>query len=183
MKIETDRLIIRDYVEEDFNSIRRLILDDDGQPYFQNIGIETLDKIKENIDELIKESQSENKTRSFFAIIMKETNEYIGEIGYTIIGDSLDGKVANLEYAISPIHWGNEFSVEAAKGIINYAFNKDNIIKIEKECKKDDIDGQKVMEMLGMIQKSEIDKSVISNSELSDTVEYQILKEEWELVN
>lgn len=182
MKIETGRLMIRDYVEEDFNSIRRLICDDEGQPYFENMGIDTLDTIKENIHELIKESQSENKTRCFFAIIMKETNEYIGEIGYTIIDDSLDGKVANLEYAISPIHWGNDFAIEAAEGIINYAFNQDNIIKIEKECKKDDIDEQRLMEALGMIQKGEIDKSVISDSELSDIVEYQILKEQWELV-
>lgn len=182
MNIETDRLIVRDYVEEDFNLIGRLICDDNGEAYFPNIGIETIDKVKENIYELIKESQLENRTRYFFAIIMKETNEYIGEIGYTIIDDTLDGKVAKLEYTISPIHWEKDFSIESAKGVINYAFKQGNIIKIEYECKKDDIDTQRVVESLGMIKKDDIDKPVLPNSEISDKIEYKILKEEWELV-
>lgn len=182
MNIKTDRLIIRDYVEEDFNLISKLICDENGEAYFSNLGINAIDKVKENIYELIGESHLENRTRYFFAIIMKETNEYIGEIGYTIIDDSLDGKVAQLEYTISPIHFGKDFLVEAAKGVIDYAFKQGNIIRIENECKKEDIDAQRIIENIGMIKKEEIDKPVILNSELSDKIIYQILKEEWELV-
>lgn len=182
MNIETERLIVRDYVEEDSNLIGRLICDDNGEAYFSNIGINTIDKIKENIHELIKESQLENRTRYFFAIIMKETNEYIGEIGYTIIDDSLEGKVAILDYTISPVHWEKDFSIEASKGVIDYAFKQGNIIKVEYECKKDDIDAQRVIESLGMIKKEDTDKPVVLNSEISDKIEYQILKEQWELV-
>ncbi|WP_238881500.1 GNAT family N-acetyltransferase [Clostridium sp. YIM B02551] len=179
IKLETERLIIRDHIEEDINSLHSLISNDEAMYYLPEIRTNTLDKSKENLYEAIKESKMEKRTKFFFGIIIKATNEYIGEIGYTVIIDSAEGKVVNLGYFILPKFWGKGFVTEAAREVINYAFSQEDIIKIETGCVTENVGSEKVMKKLGMIKEGESKQHVLLNSQLLDRVEYRLLKKEW----
>lgn len=179
VKIETERLIIRDHIEQDINLLHRLLSDDKAMYYLPDIKTNNLDESKLNLSEAIKESQLKNRTKYFFAIIMKETNQYIGEIGYTVTVDCSYGKVIGLGYFILPIYWGKGIVTEAAKEVINYAFHQYDIVKIETGCIKENIASEKIMKKVGMTKEAEYRKHVLLHSELRDRVEYGLLKEEW----
>ena len=179
IKMETSRLLIRDHVEADIDSLHKLLSDEETMYYLQDIRTKTLDESKQNLYEAIKESRLNNRTKYFFAITMKETNEYIGEIGFTVKIDCSHGKVAELGYFILPGYWGKGIVSEAAKEVIDYAFDKCNVIKIETGCIKDNIGSESVMKKLGMIKEAEFKKHVLLDSKLYDRVEYRLLKEEW----
>jgi len=182
VKIETDRLIIRDHIDQDVDSIHILLSDEKAMYYLPDIKTDTLDESKQNLYEAIKESQLQNRVKYFFAITMKETNQYVGEIGYTVtVGCSL-GKVVNLGYFILPIYWGKGIVTEAVKAVISYAFNHSDIVKIETGCIKENIGSERVMKKAGMVKEAEFRKHVLLHSELRDRVEYRLLKEEWELL-
>lgn len=179
VKIETDRLIIRDHIEEDIDALHSLLSDEKAMYYLPDLKTDTLDESKENLYEAIKESNLENRTKYFFAIIQKGTNQYIGEIGYTVIIDSSYGKVVNLGYFILPSYWGNGLVTEAARAVIDYAFKESDVIKIETGCVKENIGSEQVMKKVGMTKEAELVKHVLLHSELHDRVEYRLLKEEW----
>ncbi|MBL4932019.1 GNAT family N-acetyltransferase [Clostridium paridis] len=179
IKLETERLIIRDHIGEDINSLHGLISNNEAMHYLPEIRTNTLDESKENLYEAIKEANLENRTKFFFGIIIKETNEYVGEMGYTVIIDSEEGKVVNLGYFILPKFWGKGFVTEAAREVISYAFSQEDIIKIETGCIAENVGSEKVMKKLGMIKEGEFKQHILLNSKLLDRVEYRLLKKEW----
>jgi len=179
--IESDRLIIRDHIEEDLNSMHKLLSNEKAMLYLPDIKTNTLDESKNNLYEAIKESKLENRRKYFFAIILKDTKEYVGEIGYMVTLESTDGKVVNLGYFISPNYWGKGIVTEAAKAVINHAFSQRDIIKIETGCIKENLGSEKVMKKVGMVKEGEFKKHVLLNSELRDRVEYRLLRDEWKL--
>lgn len=180
VKLDTNRLTIRDHKEEDIASMHVLLSDEKAMYYLQDIKTNNMDESKQNLYEAIKEAQLENRTKYFFAIIEKETNEYVGEIGFTVIINSLEGKVVNLGYFILPRYWGKGIVTEAAEAVIEYAFCETNTIKIETGCIKENIGSERVMQKVGMVKEAELKKHVLLYSCLQDRVEYGLLKEEWE---
>ncbi|SKC73948.1 GNAT family N-acetyltransferase [Maledivibacter halophilus] len=182
VKIETKRLIIRDHLEKDTDSIHKLLVDEKAMYYLQDIKTKNMDQSKQNLYEAIKESKLENRTKYFFAIIMKDTDEYIGEIGFTVIIDFSYGKVVELGYFIRPKFWRRGIVTEAAREVIKYGFNEAGVIKIESGCIKENIGSERVMKKVGMIKEGEFKKHMLLDGKLYDRVEYRLLKEEWELL-
>lgn len=182
IKIETERLLIREHILEDLNGLHRLISDEKAMYYLPEIKTATLEESKQNLYEAIKEANLENRSKYFFAIVNKEANAYIGEIGFTITIDTCNGKVVNLGYFILPDYWGNGYVTEAVKSVINYAFSRGDIIKIETGCVKENFCSENVMRKAGMIKEAELLKHVLLHSKLHDRVEYRLLREEWERV-
>lgn len=180
VSIETTRLLIRDHEEKDTDSLHKLLSDEKAMYYLPDLKTNTLDESKQNLYEAIKESKLENRTKYFFAIIMKETQQYVGEIGFTVTVDSSYGKVVNLGYFTLQNYWGKGIVTEAAREVINYAFTNANVIKFETGCAKENIGSEKVMIKLGMIKEADLKNHVLLHSKLHDRVEYRILKEEWE---
>lgn len=180
ISIETDRLIIRDHIEKDIYPLHKLLSNDKAMYYLPELKTNSLDESKLNLYEAIKESNLENRTKYFFAITDKENNEYIGEIGYTIIIDCSGGKVVNLGYFILQNFWGKGIVTEAAKAVINFAFTQGDVIKVETGCIKNNIGSEKVMKKIGMIKEAEYKNHILLHSVLYDRVEYRLLKEEWD---
>lgn len=182
VRLETDRLIIRDHVESDISSLHKLLINEKAMYYLPEIQTNNMDESKQNLYEAIKESKLENRTKYFFAIILKDTNEYIGEIGFTVLINCEYGKIVELGYFIKPIFWGRGVVTEAAKEVIKYAFDQADAIKIETGCIKDNIGSEKVMKKIGMIKEAELKKHVLLDSKLYDRVEYRLLKQEWKKI-
>ncbi len=179
INIQTSRLIIRDHIEEDIDFLHKLLSDEKTMYYLPDIKTNTMDESKENLYVAIKESKLEKRTKYFFAITIKETNDYVGEIGFTVTTDSKHGKIVELGYFVMPSYWGKGIVTEATKGVIDYTFNNTDVIKIETGCIKDNIGSEKVMKKVGMIKEAEFKKHVLLHSKLYDRVEYRLLKEEW----
>lgn len=180
IEIRTERLIIRDYVEEDIDGLNELISDEKVMFYLPDIKTKNIDESRENLRISIEEANSLKRTKYFFAIVNKNTHEYIGGIGFTKTVECELGNIMNLGYFIREIYWGKGIVTEASKAIISYAFNNLNTIKITTGCIKNNIGSEKVMKKLGMIKEAEYKSHVLLHSKLYDRVEYRLLKEEWE---
>lgn len=182
VKIETPRLIIRDHIEQDIDSLHLLLSDEKAMYYIPDLKTTTLDESKENLYEAIKESKLENRRKYFFAITMKETKDYIGEVGFTITIDCPQGKVATLGYFILEKYWGKGIATEATKAVIDYGFFHVGIIKFEVGCVKNNAPSENIMKKLGMIKEAEYKKHVYMHGNICDRVEYRLLKTEWESI-
>lgn len=117
------------------------------------------------------------KSKPAFAIVLDET--VIGEINLRI-----DERRQNAEmgYAIARAHWGNGYATEAARAVVNWAFEALCLAKIYAVAIVDNERSWRVMERIEMTKEGVLRSEVPgrNSSQRHDMVYYGILREEWE---
>jgi ribosomal-protein-alanine N-acetyltransferase len=147
--------------------------------YLPDIKTSGIEESKENLMKAIKEANAKNRKLYFFRIEKKDIKEFIGEIGYTVIEETPFGKIVNMGYFTKEKHWGQGYTTEALKKIIEYAFNENNVYRISTGCIKENAGSEKVMIKCGMIKEAEFKEYKLHENKLKDRVEYRLLKHEW----
>lgn len=87
------------------------------------------------------------------AITLKRTGEIVGTIG---IGITKQHSRAELGYWIGHEYWGNGYCTEAAKAIIDYAFNVVKLHKITSRFMEVNPASGRVMEKAGMTREDKL---------------------------
>jgi ribosomal-protein-alanine N-acetyltransferase len=176
IEIITKRLLIRDHIEEDLNSMHEILSNKKIMFYLPEIKTKNINESRNSLYIAINEANSNNRTKYFFAIIDKVTQDYIGEIGLT---KTIESNVMNLGYFIKETYWGKGIVTEASREVISYAFSNLDALKIETGCIVDNKASERVMNKLGMIKNVELKRHVLLHKKLYDRVEYKLMKEEW----
>jgi len=178
VRIETERLIIRDNIESDLDDHHRLISDQEIMSYLSDIHTHSLEESKKNLKFSIEESQKKDaRSCYFFAMIDKKDNTYIGAIGLTLLDQNETGGNAELGYFILKEFWNKGYTTEAAKAVISFGFNKLKIHKITTGCTLENTRSEHIMKKLGMEKEAHLKKHICHNNEWKDRVEYALFKE------
>ncbi|TFB24090.1 N-acetyltransferase, partial [Filobacillus milosensis] len=98
LKISTDRLIIRDHIEEDLYPMHELLSSRKEMYYLPELRTTSIEVINQNLQVAINESKTNKRSKFFFAIIDKNTGDYIGEIGFIRKSKSIFGDIMELGY-------------------------------------------------------------------------------------
>lgn len=179
IRLETERLILRDHVYEDLETMHQLLSDPSVMYYLQDIQTHDMEETMENLKTAIKAVDEKPRTK-FFLRIEYKNGRYIGEIGFTVRLDTPLGKIVELGYFILPEHWGKGIVTEAAREVMRFAFEETDVIKLEVGCIKDNKGSEGVMKKLGLIKEAEFVMKVWHDNQLKDRVEYRLTREEWQ---
>jgi len=179
IQLFTERLTIRDYVLEDLKDHHELISDKTVMYYLQDILTENIEESNENLLNAINDQNSKERKYYFFKIENKSTNEFIGEIGYTVLKNTPYGKMVHMGYFIMEKHWNKGYTTEALKRTIEFAFNENNVYRIHTGCFKDNKYSERIMQKCGFIKEAEFKEYVFHDGKFKDRVEYRMLKNEW----
>jgi len=184
MKIETERLLLRPFLESDADDVYEY-LHEPAVNCFTCMKLNTLEDAKSEMKNRIGEIEY------YFAIALKETNKVIGEIdAYPESGDSHHDENA-IEDTFSPCwmlnnkYQGKGYAYEAAKAFFDYLFTRKGARRIYAYTEDYNISSQHLCEKLGM-RKEGVFKEFVSfiNNEdgtpkYENTIQYAILKKEW----
>lgn len=121
--IETKRLILRDFSQEDLNDLFAYAQSDKVGPM---AGWKPHDSIEES--QKILNMFIEGK--EVWAIELKENHKLIGSIGLHKDAKRNNPKSAMLGYVLSEEAWGKGFMIEASRAILNFGFNEDDLTLI-----------------------------------------------------
>lgn len=83
-----------------------------------------------------------------WAIVLKENRKMIGTCGFTRI--DLDNGIVEIGYVLNPKYWGYGLATEAAKRIVDFAFNMLPINRVEARFLFGNDASLNVMKKLGM---------------------------------
>lgn len=180
VKIISDRLIIRDHCTSDLETHHELLSDSEVMKFLPDIKTNNMEESKANLLNAISESKAPERKLYAFRIEDKITNEFIGEIGYTVTENTPFGKMVHLGYFVKQKHWNKGYITEAAKKVIEFAFRKDNVYRIHTGCAKENFASEKVMQKCGFTKEAEFKEYFFHEGKLRDRVEYRLLKHEWE---
>ncbi len=170
MIIETERLKLREYTFDDFDSLYEILSDEETMRHYPKPFSEEKVRgwIQWNIDNYAEYGFG------LWAVVLKETCEMIGDCGITI--QNIDGELLpEIGYHIHKKYWRQGYGSEAAKLVRDWAFENTNYDCLYSYMKYTNIGSYSVAVANGMKKVKEYpdEKNIISYA-------YAITRKEWE---
>ncbi|MBD7913186.1 MULTISPECIES: GNAT family N-acetyltransferase [Clostridium] len=172
-EIETKRLIIRRFREEDWKDIYEY-LSDEKVVYYEPYEAFTVQESKE---EAISRAGSEE----FIAVCLKETGKVIGNFYF----GKREYDTYELGYVFNSSYWHKGYATESAKAFMNFVFKELKVRRIIAMCNPENELSWKLLERLNLIREGYLRKNIYfkinANNEpiWQDTYEYGILRESY----
>lgn len=149
---ETQRLIFRDWKEQDLNEFREMNNDDRVMKYFPKTLTE------EETDRFYKIIQDEFRNYGYglYAVETKHNNGFIGFIGFHYANfKSQFTPCIEIGWRLKYEAWGNGFATEGARECLKYGFEKLKFNKIYSFTSKINLQSENVMKKIGMVKDME----------------------------
>lgn len=174
--IETDRLIIREFNDDDFTSVHLYASDPEVikyLPFGPNTNLDT-----ELFLTKVKNFQIQYPRYDYeFAVVLKENNLLIGGCGIHVTNPN--NKEASIGYCYNKTYWGQGYASEAANAIIAFGFKNLNLHRVYATCAPDNIGSAKVMEKVGMTKEGHLREHKLQKGTWRDSFIYSILEHEY----
>jgi ribosomal-protein-alanine N-acetyltransferase len=144
--LETDRLILRQYTEEDGEDFFRLNSDPQVMRYVPD---EPMTSVEQAREILITHPIADYKERGYgrCACILKSTGTHIGFCGLKYL-PQIDG--VDLGFRFIPAYWGKGLATEAAQASVRHGFEQLNLDEIIGLSEPENHGSIRVLEKVGM---------------------------------
>ncbi|MBB3110078.1 RimJ/RimL family protein N-acetyltransferase [Paenibacillus phyllosphaerae] len=175
MMLETERLLLRDFVMEDWQHVH-VYASDPAVAVHMLWGPNTEADTRGYL-ELMADQQSESPRKAFeLAVVLKATNTLIGGCGLHIAAPH-QGEIG---YCFNPQYWGNGFASEAASALLAFGFDTLDLNRIYATCRPANTASANVMKRLGMTYEGHLREHLWAKGKWHDSYLHSILKKEYQ---
>ena len=179
LRMETSRLVLRDYKPEDFEEYFRLKSDPKVMYYLQDIKLHSLEEARRDFAEVLEDLNSPERKYYFFHIEIKDTKETVGSAGYTVTDRTPAGMFVHAGYFIYPRFWNQGYMTEAFSKVIQFAFAESDVYRITTGCLQENAGSERVMIKCGMVKEAEHTDWEWHDGKVKTRVEYRLLCSEY----
>ncbi|MGX9418200.1 GNAT family N-acetyltransferase [Vibrio sp. WJH972] len=180
MTLETERLILRQWKRDDYQTYAELCSDTNVMRYFlAPLSRHESDEQATMIQTLIAE-----QGWGFWAVELKSTNQFIGFVG--LHSQSADSGLPNapfieIGWRLSSEFWGFGYAPEAAKRALKFAFEELNAPEVYAFTTLQNKPSQRVMTKVGMVDSNQNfdHPKVTKGHPLERHCLYKITKQQW----
>jgi RimJ/RimL family protein N-acetyltransferase len=148
--LETDRLILREFQLSDAEAFFAM---DSNPKVHQYLWNKPVQKIEETIEiiEFVRKQYIDNGIGRF-AMISKETNEFIGWAGLKYNTEVVNNKTNfyDIGYRLGEKFWGKGYASEATFAWLKYAFETMNIKTMEAAAHTENAASNRILQKIGM---------------------------------
>ena len=153
VKIETERLIIREIRESDIDGMFELDSNAEVHKYLGNHPIKTK-KEAENVIQFIKDQYKERGIGRF-AVIEKKSGEFIGWSGFKLNKgekETLNGfdNFIDIGYRFIPKYWKKGYGLESAIACLDFGFKTLNYDIIYGAADIENVGSNKILQRIGL---------------------------------
>ncbi|MBD2613091.1 MAG: GNAT family N-acetyltransferase [Nostoc sp. ZfuVER08] len=176
MIIETNRLLMREFIEADWQAVFTY----QSNPLYllySHWTHRTQNDVCQFVQMFINQQTEEPRTKFQLAIILKQENILIGNCGIRINNSEL--RKANIGYEINPHYWGQGYATEAAQTIVKFGFEELKMHHLWSWCVAENIASLRVLEKIGMHRETHLREKELIKGRWYDNFIYAILENEW----
>ncbi len=177
--IRTERLILRQWQDEDLYPFSQMCRDKDVMEFFPKLLTEEESySMGRKIKSLIAE-----RGWGFWAIEIPGQRKFVGFVGLHIPKESMPfSPCVEIGWRLAKQYWGMGYATEAASESLRYAFTHLGLKEVVSFTTVRNIRSQAVMEKIGMSYASKFEHPDLEPSDpLCEHVLYKINREHWEL--
>ena len=181
MKIlETERLILRPFTQEDITAVHTYA-SDPGVTTYMIWGPNTLADTQNFINFAIAEANKTPCTNYQYAAVLKEGNQLIGACN--LYQDTQT--TAEIGWILNPAHQRQGYGLEMGKALLDQGFNQLDLHRIYALCDVDNTPSFSLMKKLGMRKEARFCDSRIARNNnarpFNDEYQYAILKSDYDM--
>lgn len=176
MKLTTQRLVLREFVAEDWPAVLAYQSDPRYLRYYEWTERTEADVLT-FVQRFVDWQTEEPRIKYQLAITLPEDGRLIGNCGLRLA--EAGAKVGDLGYEIAPIYWGQGYATEAATEMLRFGFGELGLHRIWSHTVGENVASQRVLEKLGMRYEGRLRETQRYKGRWWDTVVHGILAEEW----
>ena len=181
MRIETERLVLRDFSLDDATALAACRADERYWRYYDEED-DILAGARRHVEMFVAWQQAEPRTHFQLAIMLKRSGRLIGDCGLRQRGELAFGEAANNEgdigYELDPAYWGQGYATEAVLAILAFGFGERGLHRIWTACSSENERSWRLMERIGMRREGLLKQNVWMKGRWWDTLVYAILRDE-----
>lgn len=148
--LKTDRLILRELQLSDADAFFAMDSNPKVHIYLWQKPVEKIEETIQTIEFVHKQYQDNGIGR--FAILLKDTNEFIGWAGLKYNTEMVNNKTNfyDIGYRLEEKFWGNGYASEATFAWLKYAFESMKIKKIVAAAHAENSASNRILQKIGM---------------------------------
>ena len=150
MILETSRLILRPFRNEDIGRLAELMANRDFMRF--SLGPYTRQQTQTLLQKFLAWNQA--GLPSQFAVVLRENNDVLGYCGFLHHAE-MPNEV-EIGYRLDPAHWNRGLVTEAARTVRDYAFVALKLPRVISLIHPENIPSRRVAEKIGLIPEKEI---------------------------
>lgn len=174
--ITTDRLILRDFIESDWEAVLAYQQDPLYLRYNEWTS-RTDEEVRQFVQMFLDHQKQQPRIKFQLAVTLKPTGQLIGNCG--VRRDSPESHEGDIGYELDPRFWGKGYATEAARAVLRFGFTHMHLQRITAWCVAENVGSAHVLEKLGMRQKRRYRDRQYFKGRWWDTLLYAILYDEW----
>ncbi len=144
--LETQRLLLREFVEEDLEELYRMNSDKEVMKYVGDGSIRTYVEQQEELQKL-RQFYVRNPGMGIWATVLKDGNTIAGGAGLVWYDKT---RQVELGYRLLKEHWGKGIATEASLALLAYGFNTLGVNLIVSSAHPDNTASRRVIEKAGL---------------------------------
>ncbi len=175
LPLQTERLELRDFREEDVDAVHEWASDPEVVR-FMGWGPNTREQTREFLQRKFAERTGEPRRTWGLAVVRRDTGRVIGSVGLRL-NEHL--QQAALGYCYHQDAWGQGFATEAALEVLRFGFEQLGLHRIHASADARNGASVRVLDKIGMRQEGRLREHVLMRGEWRDSYLYAILQHEW----
>lgn len=172
-RIETQRLTLRGLTEDDLPFLFEHFGRCEINEYSSDDNVTSMEETKE----LYKKYIAPRPYRFRLGIVMKETRDLIGTLGF--YGIDAVNRRAIVGVDLMKEYWGRGLMSESLRALIKYGFKEMGLNRIEADADPQNLRSLRLMERCGMKREGVLRQRFYYKDAFHDAATYSILKEDW----
>jgi len=176
MQLTTSRLILREFVENDWQAVFQYQSDPAYLRYNPYSYRNELD-VRSFVRLFMDWSMEVPRKKYQFAIVLKDERRLIGNCGVRM--QVAHSQVADIGYEIDRHYWGQGYATEASRALLAFGFNQLHLHRIWAYCIAENTASARVLEKIGMVYEGRQRETEHMKNRWWDTLHYAILEQEW----
>jgi RimJ/RimL family protein N-acetyltransferase len=176
MELETQRLLLREFVADDW----RAVLAYQGDPlYLRFYDWDTRSEADARafVNMFIAYQLERPRTKYQLAMTLKEDGALIGNAGIRVNDTRL--REANIGYELDSLYWNQGFATEAAAAVLAFGFETLHVHRVWAECVAENAASVRVLAKLGMRREGCEREKYFIKGRWHDRLIFAMLDREW----
>ncbi len=170
--LKSERLLYRELHLKDASDLYFIESNDDVVKYMDKYKMESVEASKKYIESCNEYYKKREAIE--WKIIDKNTNQYIGNIGFwKIIAEHCRGEIG---YSLNPKYWGSGYMSESLKTIIRFGFSELNLHSVEANVNPKNANSIKLLEHVGFKKEGYFRENFLFKNKFIDTITYSLLE-------
>jgi ribosomal-protein-alanine N-acetyltransferase len=177
MELRTERLLLREFVEDDWPAVHEYGSDPEVVR-FMPWGPNTEDDTRAFVARALAAQREEPRREYHAAATLLDGGRLIGACSLHL-GNPLH-RSAMLGYCYARASWGHGYATEAARALVGFGFRELGLHRVWASCDAENIASARVMEKIGMTREGRLRQDANLHGRWRDSYVYGVLEGEWE---